>query len=168
MIKCTYQIKSRFTGKYFDLLKNHLAIYWMNSQQFVVFLKHLLETDSSGVRGTETITPWNATGSLVVGWAPSSQEWQKRQCVTPIAQLYSLSPLQIHIPSPQHKLFPHGLALPDFSALTTGNSIPSPLHWGLLTPLWVKWRGVRGWGSSSLVRICVWIQSENRELNEKN
>lgn len=42
----------------------------MNSQQYVT-LKHLLETDSSGVRGTETITLWDATGSLVVGWAAS-------------------------------------------------------------------------------------------------
>lgn len=37
-----------------------------------------------------------------------------------------------------------------------------PLRWDLLTPLWVKWRGVGGWASSSLVRLCVWVQSEKR------
>lgn len=134
----------------------------MNSQQHVVFLKQLLETDSSGVRGTETITPWNAPGSLVVGL---SQEWQKRVCYS-CTQLYSLSPLQIHVPNPQHKLFPRGLALPrDFSALATGNSIPTPVETPALgspdTSL-SKVEGGGGWASSSLVRLCVWVQSEKR------
>lgn len=44
----------------------------MNPQQYVVFLQHLLETDSIlGVKGTETITLWDAAGSPVVGRLPA-------------------------------------------------------------------------------------------------
>lgn len=138
----------------------------MNSQQYVVFLKHLLETDSSGVRGTETITPWNSTGSLVVGWAPSSQEWQKRLCYSYCTAILSFS---IANPCPQ----PSTQVISPWSGsakrlLCSNNWEQHPLTPALGSPdTWVKRRGVRGWGSSSLVRICVWVQSEKREPNGK-
>lgn len=58
-------------------------------------------------------------------------------------------------PSSQHKLFPHG---PEEAA-----SWPhwNPLHWDLLTWLWVKWGA-----SFSPVQLSVWVQSENRRSNE--
>lgn len=90
--------------------------------------------------------------------APSSHEWQDREGITYIAQLQSPSlPCKSMAPAPssQHKLFPHG---PEGAA-----SWPhwNPLHWDLLTCLWVKWRA-----SFSPVQLSVWVKSENRRPNE--
>lgn len=72
----------------------------MNHQQYAVFLKHLLETDSiPGVSVTETITLWDAAGSLAAGWLPTPMN-DKTDRVSLILHSYSpLSLPQIHSPS---------------------------------------------------------------------
>lgn len=84
--KNLYQMEESFYKERFWFAKKISAIYWMNRQQYAVFLSHLLETDSiPGVKETETITPRDAAGSLAAGWRPAPVQAGRR--TTSIAQL---------------------------------------------------------------------------------
>ena len=113
----------------------------MNPQQYAVFLKHLLETDSiPGVKGTETITLWDA-----VGWLPAPQH-ARRDRASLILHSYSpLLPCKSTAPAPSlstQVISPwsgsaESLLHPGPEEAASPPQL-SPLHWALRTGLCVK------------------------------
>lgn len=130
----------------------------MNPQQYVVFLKHLLETESiPGVRRTETVTLRDAAGSSVAGWLPAPMN-DKRDGVPLIVHSYSpLLSCKSMAPAPSlstQVISPwsgsaKSLLRPGLEGAASRRQW-SPLYWDPLTGLCVKWGA-----SSSLVKLSA-------------
>lgn len=130
----------------------------MNPRQYVVFLKHLPETDSiPGVEGTETVTLWDAVGFLAAGWLPGPTD-DKRDRVSLIQHSYSpLLPCKSMAPAPSLST----QVISPWPGSAKSHLHPHPKESASLTP-----PETLHWSSSSLVKLSVRVQSANRRSNE--